>query len=48
VVLLQDHGAEVRAHVLTDVVPFDDAPAVFAELSERRRPVISVAFEVAP
>jgi threonine dehydrogenase-like Zn-dependent dehydrogenase len=48
VALLQDHGAEVRAHVLTDVVGFDDAPAVFAELSERRRPVISVAFEVAP
>jgi threonine dehydrogenase-like Zn-dependent dehydrogenase len=48
VALLQDHGSEVRAHVLTDVVGFDDAPAVFAELSERRRPVISVAFEVAP
>jgi threonine dehydrogenase-like Zn-dependent dehydrogenase len=48
VALLQDHGAQVRAHVLSDVVPFDDAPAVFAELSERRRPVISVAFEVAP
>jgi threonine dehydrogenase-like Zn-dependent dehydrogenase len=46
VALLDDHGAQVREHVLTDVVAFDRAPAVFAELSERRREVISVAFEV--
>jgi threonine dehydrogenase-like Zn-dependent dehydrogenase len=46
VALLEEHGGAVRKHVLTDVVPFDDAPAVFEELSERRRAVISVAFEV--
>jgi threonine dehydrogenase-like Zn-dependent dehydrogenase len=44
--LLAGHGAEVRRHVLTDVVPFDDAPGLFAELSGRRREVISAAFEV--
>jgi threonine dehydrogenase-like Zn-dependent dehydrogenase len=44
--LLAGHGAEVRTHVLTDVVPFDDAPRLFADLSARRRHVISAAFEV--
>jgi threonine dehydrogenase-like Zn-dependent dehydrogenase len=46
VALLEDRGAEIRAHVLTDVVAFDRAPAVFADLSERRRQVISAAFQV--
>jgi threonine dehydrogenase-like Zn-dependent dehydrogenase len=45
--LLAAHGDDVRAHLLTDVVPFDDAPAVFADLSARRRHVLSAAFEVA-
>jgi threonine dehydrogenase-like Zn-dependent dehydrogenase len=44
--LLRDHGHEVREHVLTDVVPFEHAPALFAELSDRRRQVVSAAFEV--
>jgi NADPH:quinone reductase-like Zn-dependent oxidoreductase len=45
--VLTDHGDEVRQHLLTDVVPFDDAPTLFADLSARRRHVISAAFEVA-
>jgi threonine dehydrogenase-like Zn-dependent dehydrogenase len=45
--LLREHGDEVRQHLLTDVVAFDRAPAVFAELSERHRQVISAAFDVA-
>ena len=44
--LLLRYGDAVRAHVLTDVTPFDDAPALFADLSARRRQVISAAFEV--
>jgi hypothetical protein len=36
----------VRAHLLTDVVPFDRAPALFADLSARRRHVLTAAFEV--
>ncbi len=44
--LLADHGRDVREHVLTDVVAFDDAPAVFADLSARRRHVLTAAFEV--
>jgi len=46
--LLRDHGELVREHLLTDVVPFDRAPALFAEVSERRRHVLTAAFEVAP
>jgi threonine dehydrogenase-like Zn-dependent dehydrogenase len=46
--LLRDHGAAVRAHVLTDVLPFDEAPVLFADLSARRRQVVSAAFEVGP
>lgn len=44
--LLAGHGDDVRAHLLTDVLPFDDAPALFADLSARRRHVLSAALEV--
>jgi threonine dehydrogenase-like Zn-dependent dehydrogenase len=44
--LLAEHGAGIREHVLTDVVDFDRAPALFADLSARRRQVVSAAFEV--
>jgi hypothetical protein len=44
--LLRDHGARIRAHLLTDVVPFDEAPALFADLSARRRHVITAALHV--
>lgn len=46
--MLRDHGAQVREHLLTDVVPFDRAPELFAEVSERRRHVLTAAFEAAP
>ena len=46
VALLTGHGEEIRAHLLTDVVPFDDAPALFADLSARRRHVLSAALRV--
>jgi threonine dehydrogenase-like Zn-dependent dehydrogenase len=44
--LLCHQGPQIREHVLTDVVPFDRAPALFADLSERRRHVLSAALEV--
>lgn len=44
--LLADHGDAVRAHLLTDVIPFDDAPGLFADLSARRRHVLSAALQV--
>jgi threonine dehydrogenase-like Zn-dependent dehydrogenase len=46
--LLSEHGRDIREVVLTDVVPFDHAPTLFAELSSRRRHVLSSAFAVGP
>ena len=44
--LLDTAGDLVRAHLLTDVVPVAEAPALFADLSARRRHVLTAAFEV--
>ena len=44
--LLTDHGPLVRGTLLSDVVPFREAPQLFADLSERRRHVLSAAFAV--
>jgi threonine dehydrogenase-like Zn-dependent dehydrogenase len=38
--LLRARGADVREHVVTDVVPFAQAPALLADLAARRRHVI--------
>jgi threonine dehydrogenase-like Zn-dependent dehydrogenase len=46
VALLTGHGEDIRAHLLTDVIAFDDAPALFADLSARRRHVLSAALKV--
>jgi threonine dehydrogenase-like Zn-dependent dehydrogenase len=46
--LLAVHGAAVREHLLSDVVPFDEAPQLFADLSARRRHVLSAALAVPP
>ncbi|CCH86531.1 Threonine dehydrogenase-like Zn-dependent dehydrogenase [Modestobacter italicus] len=34
--LLRDRGDEVRRHLVTDVVPFDDGPALLADIAARR------------
>ncbi|RFU20419.1 zinc-dependent alcohol dehydrogenase [Geodermatophilus marinus] len=36
--LLRARGADVRAHVVTDVLPFADGPALLADLAGRRLP----------
>jgi threonine dehydrogenase-like Zn-dependent dehydrogenase len=36
--LLRERGDDVRRHLVTDVVPFDDGPALLADLASRRRP----------
>lgn len=46
--LLAAHGAAVREHLLSDVVPFDEAPQLFADLSARRRHVLSAALALPP
>jgi NADPH:quinone reductase-like Zn-dependent oxidoreductase len=40
VALLRAHGPAVRAHVITDVVPLAEGPALLADLAARRRHVI--------
>ncbi|QNG38876.1 zinc-binding alcohol dehydrogenase [Geodermatophilaceae bacterium NBWT11] len=43
--LLADHGPLVRDTLVTDVVPLETAPQVFADLSARRRHALTVVFE---
>jgi threonine dehydrogenase-like Zn-dependent dehydrogenase len=46
--VLEAHGDSVRTHLLSDVVPLDEAPQLFADLSARRRHVLSAALAVPP
>jgi NADPH:quinone reductase-like Zn-dependent oxidoreductase len=47
ITFLQDCGRLVLEHVVTDVVPFDEAPALYADLAARKRASIQAVFEVA-
>jgi threonine dehydrogenase-like Zn-dependent dehydrogenase len=44
IALLAAHGPAIREALVTDVVPFADAPRVVTELAERRRHAIQVVF----
>jgi threonine dehydrogenase-like Zn-dependent dehydrogenase len=44
--LLRAAGAGVRKHVITEIVPLDQAPALLADLAAHRRPVLQVVFSV--
>lgn len=45
--LLQAHGGRIREHLITDVVSFDDAPSLLADLAARKRHVLQAVFQVA-
>ncbi len=45
--LLRAHGTAIRQHVITDVVPLEDAPALFDTLVNRRRTIIQAVFKAA-
>lgn len=45
--LLRATGDWVREHLISEVVPFDDAPRIVGDLAERRRHAIQVVFRVA-
>jgi NADPH:quinone reductase-like Zn-dependent oxidoreductase len=47
VAFLQDCGELVLEHIVTDLVPFDEAPALLVELAARKRASIQAVFEVA-
>lgn len=42
--LLRTEGAAIRAHLITDLVPLDQAPALLADISDHRREVIQAVF----
>ena len=44
--LLRAHGRAVREHLVTDVLPLDEAPAVLADLAARRRHTLGTVFAV--
>ncbi len=46
VTLLRVHGAAVREHVVTDVLPLAEGPALLADLAARRRHVIQAVLTV--
>jgi hypothetical protein len=37
----------VRQHLVTDVVPFDEGPALMTALAQRRRSTLQAVFDVA-
>jgi len=43
--LLASRGSDIRRHLITDVVPIDEAPVVLAELAARRRHAGQVVFD---
>jgi len=45
ILLLRQHGPAIREHLVSDVVPLAQAPQLLAELSQRRRHVLSAVFE---
>jgi threonine dehydrogenase-like Zn-dependent dehydrogenase len=46
--LLRSHGKLIRKHLVTDVVPFEDAPLLIREVSQHERHVLTAVFAVAP
>jgi threonine dehydrogenase-like Zn-dependent dehydrogenase len=42
--LLRAHGRAVREHLVTDLVPLADAPALLADVAARHRHVLQVVF----
>jgi threonine dehydrogenase-like Zn-dependent dehydrogenase len=42
--LLRASGPAMREHLVTDLVPLDDAPALLADLASRRRHVLQAVF----
>jgi threonine dehydrogenase-like Zn-dependent dehydrogenase len=45
--LLRARGADVRRHLVTDVVPFADGPALLADLAARRRATMTAVLSFA-
>lgn len=46
VTLLLAHGSAIREHLITDVVPLAEAPALMSDVAARRRSVLTAVFTV--
>jgi predicted dehydrogenase/glycosyltransferase involved in cell wall biosynthesis/threonine dehydrogenase-like Zn-dependent dehydrogenase len=46
--LLASHGALVREHMITHIVPFEEGPGFLADLVERRPDFLQILFKVEP
>jgi threonine dehydrogenase-like Zn-dependent dehydrogenase len=46
--LLRARGDDVRRHLVTDVVPFHEGPALLADLAARRRATLQAVLRVPP
>ena len=46
--LLLAQGELIRKHMITDIVPFEDAPAFISDLVQCRRDFLQIVFEVEP
>lgn len=44
--LLRERGRDIRSHVVTDVVPFDDGPQLLTDLAARRRGTLQAVLQV--
>jgi hypothetical protein len=44
--LLQRRGEDIRRHLITEVLPLDQAPGPLNEIAGHRRHVVSVIFTV--
>ena len=44
--LLHARGTEIREYLITDVAPFEEAPALLADVAARRRHVLQAVFRV--
>jgi hypothetical protein len=44
--LLRTYGSLIRQHVITDVIPFNQAACLFDELANRKRDVLQAVFKV--
>jgi threonine dehydrogenase-like Zn-dependent dehydrogenase len=45
--LLRERGADVRTHLISDVVPFEQGPALLADLAARRRSTLQAVLQFA-
>jgi threonine dehydrogenase-like Zn-dependent dehydrogenase len=44
--LLRERGSDIRRHLVTDVVPFDDGPQLLADLAGRRRTTLQAVLRL--